>query len=99
MSRQSLPVSRWEIREEMDNLHGGTRMLGNQEVADAIAKVTQKYDVRLISVVRNIQLSVDVQLDHRSEYGDSTRMESKIRKIKGVVINDIYYREGNYKDE
>ena len=74
-------------------------MLNNQEVADAIAKIVQKYDVHLVSAVRNIQLSVDVQLDHRSEYGDNSKMERKIRNIKGVVINDIFYREGNYKNE
>jgi len=74
-------------------------VLNNQEVADAIAKIVQKHNVHLVSAIRNIQLSVDVQLDHRSEYRDNAKMESKIRNIKGVVINDIFYREGNYKNK
>jgi guanylate kinase len=70
-----------------------TPMLDNDEIREAIREIVKKYDVVLVSVLRNIQASVDVFLDQNIYYKEQEKMENEIRAIKGVVINDIDYRD------
>ena len=69
-------------------------MKTNQEVKNAIREIADKYGVLVISATRNIQTSVDVELEHPIYYKEQEKMEDEIRGISGVVINDIFYHEG-----
>ncbi len=66
-------------------------MKTNQEVRDAVRKIADKYGALVVSVVGNIQTSVDVELDHPIYHKEQEKMENEIRGIDGVVINDIFY--------
>lgn len=68
-------------------------MLDNDEVREAIREIVHKYGVELVSITRNTQTSVDVTLDQNIYYKEQEKMENEIRAIKGVVINDIDYRD------
>jgi hypothetical protein len=70
-----------------------TKMLDDDEVREAIRNIVHKYDVELVSILRNIQMSVDVTLDENIYYKEQEKMENEIRAIKGVAINDINYRD------
>ena len=58
-----------------------------------VRAIVGKYDVELVSLTRNIKMSVDIQLDHPIYYKENDKMEDEIRGIKGVVINDICHLE------
>ena len=67
-------------------------MKTDTQVASEVKSIVNKYDVELVRVTRNIQLSVDIELDHPIYYKENDKMEDEIRAIKGVVINDIYHQ-------
>lgn len=68
-------------------------MLDNEEVREEIKRVLNKYPGVLLGMtIRNIQLSVDVELSNRP-CRNRSRLEQEIRSIKGVRINDIFYKE------
>jgi len=64
-----------------------------KKIADEIIKIVGESEVELVSLSRNIQGSVDVELSHNIYYKEHAKMENKIRAIKGVCINDIFFSE------
>lgn len=64
-----------------------------EKVREEIRTIVRDFDVELVSATRNIQCSVDVELDHPIYYVEQEKMVKKIRAIEGVTINDIYYRD------
>lgn len=68
--------------------------LDNEEMREAITKIVKKYDVHLISLTRNIQWTLDVELDKNIYYKEQERMEEEIRVLG--YINDIFYRHTAY---
>jgi len=54
-----------------------------------IEKITEKYGVKVVSCVRNIQCTFDVELNESIYYKAQARMETEIRALGN--INDIYY--------
>jgi hypothetical protein len=72
------------------------RIKTDNELRRIIQRIAEKHYMNLVSLTRNIQLSVDVELDERDNliYTELNEVENKIRAIKGVVINDIFYRGG-----
>ena len=64
----------------------------DNELRRIITRIAEKHYVHLISITRNIQCSIDVELDELNNlyYEDMNNLEKEIRAIKGVVINDIF---------
>ena len=65
--------------------------LDNEEMRKAITKIVKKYDVHLISLTRNIQWTLDVELNKNIYYKEQEKMEGEIRELGN--INDIFYRD------
>ena len=62
-------------------------------IRNQIKTIANKYDVEVVSIIGNIQNSLDVELDHPIYYKENEKMEEEMRGIKGIIINDIFYRE------
>ena len=65
--------------------------LSDKEMGEAITKIVEKYNVHLVSLVRNIQWTLDVELDENIYYKEQEKMEEEIRALGN--INDIFYRD------
>ena len=65
--------------------------LDDKEMREAITRIVRKYNVHLISLVRNIQWTLDVELDRNIYYKEQEKMEEEIRALGN--INDIFYRD------
>ena len=65
--------------------------LNNKEMRKAITKIVEKYNVYLVSLVRNIQWTLDMELDRNVYYKEQEKMEEEIRALGN--INDIFYRD------
>ena len=65
--------------------------LSDKEMREAITKIVKKYGVYLVSLVRNIQWTLDVELDRNIYYKEQEKMEEEIRALGN--INDIFYRD------
>ena len=65
--------------------------LNDKEMRKAITKIVEKYNVHLVSLVRNIQWTLDVELDKNIYYKEQEKMEEEIRALGN--INDIFYRD------
>lgn len=65
--------------------------LSDKEMREAIAKIVKKYDVYLVSLTRNIQWTLDIELDRNIYYKEQEKMEEEIRTLGN--INDIFYRD------
>ena len=68
-------------------------MKTNKQVREEVKSIVNPQCVEVVSITRNIQGSVDIELDHSIFSSSLQHMENKIRDIKGVVVNDIFYRE------
>lgn len=65
--------------------------LDDKEMREAITRIVRKYDVHLVSLTRNIQWTLDVELDSNIYYKEQEKMEEEIRTLGN--INDIFYRD------
>lgn len=65
--------------------------LNDKEMREAITRIVRKYDVHLVSLIRNIQWTLDVELDKNIYYKEQEKMEEEIRALG--YINDIFYRD------
>jgi len=63
----------------------------DKEMREAITRIVRKYDVHLVSLTRNIQWTLDVELDSNIYYKEQEKMEEEIRTLGN--INDIFYRD------
>jgi hypothetical protein len=70
-----------------------TRMKTDDQVRQSITRIIRPYDAVLLSITRNIQASVDVELGSMNNVWieDVPKIENRIRAIKGVTINDIFF--------
>jgi phosphoribosyl-dephospho-CoA transferase len=57
-----------------------------------INAITNKYEVKVISITVNIQGTIDLELDHNIYYKSQAKMVKEIRQEVNN-INDIYYRD------
>ena len=73
-----------------------TRTKTDAELRVIIKRIVKKHDLGLVAITRNIQGSVDVELDDGNNifYADRDAIEEEIRTIKGAVINDIFLAGG-----
>lgn len=63
-----------------------------QDLKKRINAITNKYEVQVVSIIVNIQGTLDIELDHNIYYKSQARMVKEIRQEINN-INDIYYRE------
>ena len=78
-------------REEIERKMIKVDALDDKEMREAIKSIVSSYDVCLCSLTRNIQGTVDVELDQNIYYTAQARMEKEIRDLG--LINDIFYRD------
>jgi len=65
--------------------------LSDKEMREAITRIVRKYDVYLVSLTRNIQWTLDIELDKNIYYKKQEKMEEEIRALGN--INDIFYQD------
>lgn len=69
-----------------------TILRGFAKLKKRINLITNKYEVRVVSITANIQGTIDIELDHNIYYNSQARMVKEIREQVNN-INDIFYRE------